>query len=176
MDAAEELTSARLRAGFSRRLLAERAGVAHTTVGRIERGELEPTVAVLDRLLNVLGHGLEVVEGVGRPGRTARGVGTTRASLVRHRDEIAEIVSAAGCGDPRVYVDPGDEDLVALLVDSPPGFRLPHVVTLMKDISFVIGHAIDVLEDRPDDPSLDELRRLVVPLQTLGDRMPTDPG
>lgn len=49
------LKEARERAGLSRRTLAERAGVALTTVSRIESGESDPTVGMLKRLLQAAG-------------------------------------------------------------------------------------------------------------------------
>ena len=45
------LTSARLSAKLSIRALAARAGVAHSTVTRIESGRMDPTIGMLERLL-----------------------------------------------------------------------------------------------------------------------------
>jgi transcriptional regulator with XRE-family HTH domain len=45
------LQAARLSAGLSIRALASRAGVASSTIWRIEAGRLDPTVGMLDRLL-----------------------------------------------------------------------------------------------------------------------------
>jgi transcriptional regulator with XRE-family HTH domain len=53
------LGRARLLAGLSRSELAAIAGVAPSTVVRIESGEMVPTVAMLDRLLGAAGYRLE---------------------------------------------------------------------------------------------------------------------
>lgn len=52
----------RARAGLSCRALATKAGVTASTVTRIERGEMEPTVAMLDRLTTAAGSVLVVTE------------------------------------------------------------------------------------------------------------------
>lgn len=57
---AELLKETRERAGLSRRTLAERAGVALTTVSRIENGESDPTVGMLERLLQAAGSRLAI--------------------------------------------------------------------------------------------------------------------
>lgn len=49
------LRAARLGAGLSIRELASRAGVAASTVWRIETGRLDPTVGMLERLLSAAG-------------------------------------------------------------------------------------------------------------------------
>lgn len=46
---------ARRRSGCSQRELAERAGVAASTVARIERGRMEPTLDLLQRLIEACG-------------------------------------------------------------------------------------------------------------------------
>jgi transcriptional regulator with XRE-family HTH domain len=45
------LTSARIRTGLSQRQLAEKAGVAHSTVARIEAGHMDPSFGTLARIL-----------------------------------------------------------------------------------------------------------------------------
>ena len=49
------LTSARVRAGLSQRELAARAGVAQSTVARIESGHADPAFSTLERLLAAAG-------------------------------------------------------------------------------------------------------------------------
>lgn len=58
--------AARRRADCSQREIAERAGVAASTVGRIEAGSLAPSLAVLRRLLAAAGLRLVAVDGDGR--------------------------------------------------------------------------------------------------------------
>ena len=49
------LTSARVRAGLSQRELATRAGVAQSTVARIESAHADPSFSTLERLLAAAG-------------------------------------------------------------------------------------------------------------------------
>ena len=58
VDAAVLVRSARERAGLSARDLATRCGVSASTVTRIERGEINPTVAMLERLVEASGNEL----------------------------------------------------------------------------------------------------------------------
>jgi transcriptional regulator with XRE-family HTH domain len=53
--AASLLAYARTQSGLSRRALAAKAGVPTSTVSRIEEGESDPTVKMLERLLNAAG-------------------------------------------------------------------------------------------------------------------------
>ena len=59
MDAARVLRQARRRAGLTQRQLAERAGVPHSQIAKIESGVVVPRVDTLDRLLEACGEGLE---------------------------------------------------------------------------------------------------------------------
>jgi transcriptional regulator with XRE-family HTH domain len=62
-DVAEQLKAARHAAGVSQSELARRAGVARTTVARMEtvaKGDM--SVSVLLRLLEAAGHGLKIVK------------------------------------------------------------------------------------------------------------------
>ncbi|MEP7215761.1 MAG: helix-turn-helix transcriptional regulator [Anaerolineaceae bacterium] len=58
--AATLVRDARASAGLSLRSLAERAGVATSTVLRIEAGQVDPTVGMLARLVGAAGQELEV--------------------------------------------------------------------------------------------------------------------
>lgn len=59
-DSSALLQDARLRAGFSIRSLASRAGVSASTVSRIESAQMDPTIGMLDRLLSAAGHDLKI--------------------------------------------------------------------------------------------------------------------
>lgn len=60
MNPARVLKYARRRAGLTQRGLAAAAGVPHSTVARIELGQLSPRTDTLVRLLSATGHALEV--------------------------------------------------------------------------------------------------------------------
>ena len=60
MNPARVLKYARRRAGLTQRGLAAAAGVPHSTVARIELGQLSPRTDTLVRLLGATGHALEV--------------------------------------------------------------------------------------------------------------------
>jgi transcriptional regulator with XRE-family HTH domain len=64
-DAARLLRHARRRAGLTRRALAAEAGVAASTVARIERGAVQPRVGTLSRLVRACGMTLEALPGSG---------------------------------------------------------------------------------------------------------------
>jgi transcriptional regulator with XRE-family HTH domain len=53
--------SARRRAGLSQRALAAATGVSPSTVARIEKGRMEPTLALLTRLVEACGLELRLV-------------------------------------------------------------------------------------------------------------------
>jgi transcriptional regulator with XRE-family HTH domain len=55
MDAGWMLRVARAHAGLSQRAVAERVGVAQSTVARIEGGHVDPLAGTLDRLLRACG-------------------------------------------------------------------------------------------------------------------------
>ncbi|MHB8289812.1 MAG: helix-turn-helix domain-containing protein [Acidimicrobiales bacterium] len=54
-NAARLVTDARVLSGLNQRQAAVIAGVAPSTISRIERGQLDPTVSTLDRILAACG-------------------------------------------------------------------------------------------------------------------------
>jgi transcriptional regulator with XRE-family HTH domain len=83
------LHDARVRAGLSRRTLADRAGVAITTVSRIEQGVTDPTIGMLERLLLAAGSRLQ-----------AAAVADAASTPT-----IAELATAVDVGGPEARVD-----------------------------------------------------------------------
>lgn len=65
------IREARRRHRVDQRALARRAGTSQTHVSKIERGEVSPSVATLQRLLEVLGERLELRVGPGPRGNQA---------------------------------------------------------------------------------------------------------
>jgi transcriptional regulator with XRE-family HTH domain len=60
MRPGELLRAARERHGLSQAALARRASTTPRQIGRIERGEISPSVATLERLLRTMGERLEL--------------------------------------------------------------------------------------------------------------------
>jgi transcriptional regulator with XRE-family HTH domain len=97
--AAHTITMARTRAGISQSALARRAGVAQSTVSRIESGELDPTWSVMQSLLQSTGW-------VAEPARTeaadlisASTTTQTMATSLRRGDQesaIRDLTEAVG--------------------------------------------------------------------------------
>jgi transcriptional regulator with XRE-family HTH domain len=85
MPAAEAVRSARESAGLSVRGLAEVAGVSPSTIHRIERGHLAPTVDMLERILAATGLRLELAT---RPDpQSVAGLGRSIAADLRSSPE-----------------------------------------------------------------------------------------
>lgn len=92
--------AARRRADCSQRELAERAGVAASTVGRVEAGSLVPSLGLLRRLLGAAGLALVAVDAEGR-------------LVVPMRDDRDDLRDGAGRRYPShldTVVDPGPGD------------------------------------------------------------------
>jgi len=114
MDApAHRLRRAREAAGLSVRELAECAGVAASTVWRIESGRLNPTVSMLERLLGASASG-----SIDRDGRTTR---ETAVSLA-----LGRLVASAVLRRPAPHVERARSRVAAILESqvSPPGQKL----------------------------------------------------
>ena len=65
MRAGPSLRRARRRAGFSQRALATRTGIAQPTIARIERGQDDPRLGTLSRLLRACHESIEAVPVIG---------------------------------------------------------------------------------------------------------------
>src|SRR3954449_12673646 len=60
MEAATTLRRARLEAGLSLRVLAERAGTSHASLAAYEAGRAVPRVDTLDRILRAAGYAADI--------------------------------------------------------------------------------------------------------------------
>jgi predicted transcriptional regulator len=65
MQARNALRKARRRSGLSQRALAARTGVAQPTIARIERGQDDPRIGTLERLLLACDETIEVLPRAG---------------------------------------------------------------------------------------------------------------
>jgi len=82
MDTARTLAYARKHAGLTQRELASRTGVAQPTIARIERGAINPSVALFDRLLRACELQLEAMP--------LLGIGIDRSQIQRLLDLTPE--------------------------------------------------------------------------------------
>jgi predicted nucleotidyltransferase len=139
--AAELVFAARSKRGISQRQLAQAAGVAQSTVSTIESGHRQPSVSMLERLLNAAGFRLET-----------RLVNAIRPSqlLEQHRDDVAKVF--AGYPVSQVWVfgsvargdDRPDSDL-DLLIELTPGASIIDIIDLDEELSAVLGCPVDVV-------------------------------
>jgi len=143
VDTAVLVRSARERAGLSARDLATRCGVSASTVTRIERGEINPTVAMLERLLDASGNELIVTS---EPRRHP----PTLEDLRAVRNEIAAAVGRFGGANVRVFgsvargtaTETSDVDL---LIDVPAGTGMIRVEQIVDAVAEVIPWPVDVV-------------------------------
>ena len=128
---------------MSARDLAAATGVSPSTVTRIERGEINPTVAMLERLLDASGCRLvvSVTPRINRP---------TLDALRAHREAIEEVVSSFGAGNVRVFGsvargEASDDSDVDLLIDVPAGTGLITIERIAEAIEAVVPWRVDVM-------------------------------
>ena len=143
VDAALLVRSARKRARMSARDLAAVSGVSPSTVTRIERGQINPTVAMLERLLDATGEALVVSSRE----RTER---PTLDAVRAHRDVIKEIVASFGAGNVRVFGsvvrgESDDDSDLDLLIDVPAGTGLITVQRIADALDAVLPWRVDVV-------------------------------
>jgi transcriptional regulator with XRE-family HTH domain len=86
MDAALLIRTARGRSKLTLRALAERAGTSHATLSAYEKGRVDPTTAILSRIIAAAGQSLET---------TLLGVPTDLGSLSRGDELLAVLELAA---------------------------------------------------------------------------------
>lgn len=128
---------------MSARDLATATGVSPSTVTRIERGQINPTVAMLERLLLASGNQLDVRV-------SPRAARPTLDELRTHRDAINAIVGSFGASNVRVFgsvvrEDARDESDVDLLIDVPAGTGLVTLERLTEAIEHTIPWSVGVM-------------------------------
>lgn len=129
---------------MSARELASASGVSPSTITRIERGEMNPTVAMLERLLQASGSELLVTE---RP-RTSSP--PSIGALREHRLAIEEIVAKYGATNVRVFgsVARGDAEVgsdVDLLVDVPSGTGMFTLLRIRDELDDLLPWPVDIV-------------------------------
>ncbi len=126
---------------MSQRDLARAAGVPQSTVATIESGRRQPSVAMLERLLDAAGFHLET--------RLVNAIRPSRL-LERYRTDITEVLArypvARVCvfGSVARGDDRPDSDL-DLLVELKPHASVVDILGLDDDLSTVLGCPVDVV-------------------------------
>jgi predicted nucleotidyltransferase len=128
---------------MSARALAAASAVSTSTVTRIERGEINPTVQMLERLLLASGNRLDVTV---RPSSLP----PTLRDLRRRRSEIVEAVSSFGGSNVRVFGsvargEAAEGSDVDLLIDVPAGTGLFTVERIAEELERVLPWRVDLL-------------------------------
>jgi predicted nucleotidyltransferase len=139
--AAELVSAARSKRCMSQRELARAAGVPQSTVSTIESGQRQPSVPMVEWLLDAAGFGLEtrLVNAI-RPAQL----------LEQYRDEVAKVL--AGYPVSRIWVfgsvargdDRPDSDL-DLLIELTPGTSVIDILGLDEELAAVLGCPVDVV-------------------------------
>lgn len=129
---------------MSARDLAAASGVSPSTITRIERREINPTVAVLERILAASGS--ELVATARRRIRER----PTLAAVRRHRAAIDAVLAAHGASNTRVVgsVARGDarsDSDVDLLIDVPRGTGLVTVGRIEDELNELLPWTVDVV-------------------------------
>ena len=144
------LREARTRSNLSQTDLARRAHVAQSVVSAYESGRREPAFATLERLIVATGHRLDVRL---EPASDAR-LGLPDTSLGRRlrqrRRQVLAVAEKHGASNVRVFgsVARGEdtpESDIDILVDLSPRSSLVTLGRLEREISDVLGVAVDVV-------------------------------
>ncbi len=128
---------------MSARALASASAVSASTVTRIERGEINPTVQMLDRLLAASGSRLSITV---HPSRRP----PTLSDLREHRTEIVDLVSSFGGSNVRVFGsvargEAGDGSDVDLLIDVPSGTGMFTVEAIAEALERILPWKVDLV-------------------------------
>ncbi|MQA98420.1 MAG: helix-turn-helix domain-containing protein [Streptosporangiales bacterium] len=152
--AASLVSDARRRRSMSQRDLARAAGVPQSTVAMIESGRRQPSMAMVERLLEAAGFRLEThLANVVRPSEL----------LERHWTDVTAVFATYPV--TRVWVfgsvargdDRADSDL-DLLIELAPGATVADIIGLDEDLSAALGCPVDVVTTTEAD-SNDLFRR-----------------
>lgn len=178
MDIALEISNARRIAGYSVRHLATLAGVTHTQVMRVERGESDPSFGTAQRLLNACGRHIVIADGLVQTSRLLPGALPLEESLRRHGEDIERLADDLGCARVRVvppallrevmrqtgHPTEGDSDVPVVFLVSVAEDVMGAKVVLTQDLERLLGCRVEVLEDHQLSPEFAHLTRVAVPV------------
>jgi uncharacterized protein len=151
MNVGRQVAEARRSAGLSQRELARRAGVPLSTIGRIERGTVSPTVHTLERLAEAL------------EGRVSFVFSANLLELMRaHASAVERICARHGAHRPRVFGSAArGEDTptsdIDVMVDLDHNADLLSLVRLERDLGELLGVDVDVV---PRSAMSEDMRRV----------------
>lgn len=150
MEVGRALRRAREQGGLSQRQLAQLATVPVSTIGRIERGQVSPTVHMLERLADAMGLQVSVL------------FASSLLELVRaHAAEVERLCARHGARNPRVFGSAArhENDVASdldLMVDLDGSADLFSLVRLERDLRELLGVDVDVV---PRSVMNEDLRR-----------------
>ncbi|CRK59458.1 Predicted nucleotidyltransferases [Alloactinosynnema sp. L-07] len=139
--AARLVATARGKRGLSQRELAAAAGVPQSTVSKIESGQRQPSVAMLERLIAAAGFQV-----------ATQLVNTVRPSVLleQHSSDVARVfarypVSAAWVFGSVARGDDGPDSDLDLLVELTPGASFADIIGLDDELSELLSCPVDVV-------------------------------
>lgn len=149
-EAAVMLRRARRRARLSQTELGRRAQVAQSVISAYESGRREPSLRTLSRLVEATGHHLTLhLEATpdARPGLPDTPLGRL---LRQRRQQVLAVAAGRGARNVRVFgsvarAEDGPDSDVDLLVDLAPGTGLVGLAGLTRELTEVLGTAVDVI-------------------------------
>jgi predicted nucleotidyltransferase len=127
--------------------LARRAGVTQSVVSAYESGARQPSLPMLERLVNATGYKLELTV---QPSRPAPHAGPLGERLQSHRSRVKQIVARHGLSHVRLFgsvargEDRPDSD-IDLLVDVPPGVGLFQLGRCQAELESLLGARVDLV-------------------------------
>lgn len=152
------LRALRTSRGLSQRELAQRAGIARSSVIDLEQGKQTLELRTLIAALNALRHDLDLVSDV-RPSEI----------LAERKQDMLQAAAAHRISDVRVFGSTarGDDDResdIDLLVHTPDDMHPGELAAFEAEIERLTGIDVDVLSDKLAGAKYDEIRASAVPL------------
>jgi hypothetical protein len=149
MEASATLREARHAAGMTQVELASRAGVTQSVISAYESGRREPSVPMLERLIEATDHRLEVtIHKIVDPPPDLPDTAAGRR-LRRHRQRIKRLALERGVDHVRVFGsvarDDDETSDVDLLVDLSNDVGLVSLVGLERELSELLDADVDVV-------------------------------
>ncbi len=150
MDARGTLRAARTAAGMTQLEVASRAGVTQSVISAYESGRREPSLPMLQRLVEATGHRLDV--SIRRVADAPRNLPDTPAGrrLRRHRRQILRLAAERGADHIRVFGsvargDDGDASDLDLLVDLGDKVGLVGLAGLERELSELLDVHVEIV-------------------------------